>query len=64
MNSCQFEGGVKQIVYKLRSVFEKENPKTRLSSKRRGDATSIDFKNSEMNCATGESSFLKIIPVQ
>ncbi|XP_062320381.1 uncharacterized protein cfap92 [Osmerus eperlanus] len=46
-------GGVKQIVYKLRSVFEKENPRTRLSSKGRGDATSIDFKNfSEMNCAT------------
>ncbi|XP_052357257.1 uncharacterized protein cfap92 [Oncorhynchus keta] len=47
-------GGIKSMVYKLRSMFEKKNPRTR-SSNKRGDALSTDFKRfSELNCVTVE----------
>uniref|UniRef100_A0A4W5R4Y7 Uncharacterized protein n=1 Tax=Hucho hucho TaxID=62062 RepID=A0A4W5R4Y7_9TELE len=42
------------MVYKLRKMFEKKNPRTR-SSNKRGDALSTDFKRfSELNCVTVE----------
>ncbi|XP_036840276.1 uncharacterized protein cfap92 [Oncorhynchus mykiss] len=47
-------GGIKSMVYKLRTMFEKKNPRTR-SSNKRGDALSTDFKRfSELNCVTVE----------
>ncbi|KAK6320750.1 hypothetical protein J4Q44_G00077260 [Coregonus suidteri] len=48
-------GGTKSMVYKLRIMFEKKNPRTRSSNKRE-DALSMDFKRfSELHCATVES---------
>uniref|UniRef100_A0A8C7MMB0 Si:dkey-57n24.6 n=1 Tax=Oncorhynchus kisutch TaxID=8019 RepID=A0A8C7MMB0_ONCKI len=49
-------GGIKSMVYKLRTMFEKKNPRTR-SSNKRGDTLSTDFKRfSELNCVTDQGN--------
>ncbi|KAL7842997.1 hypothetical protein AOLI_G00245090 [Acnodon oligacanthus] len=45
-------GGIKSLVSKLRDAYDKENPRTRTSVKFQRENISVDYKPSELICAT------------
>lgn len=48
-----FKGGIRKMVYKMRSIYEKENRKTRKFMKHSKDPVSADYKRLELRYDTG-----------
>lgn len=48
-----FKGGIRKMVYKMRSIYEKENRKTRKFMKHSKDPSADYRKRLELRCDTG-----------